>query len=245
VKASQQPESICTYLDWDSNFFACRIARANRTRLDITGLNELLDWCAVNRIDCLYFLADPDDPQTVRLAERNQFQLTDIRVTLERPLSEVSLVPSGAVARLARDEDINSLRLIAKKGHRDTRFYFDSHFDEAKCDLLYETWIEKSVQGFANAVLVAEVDRNPAGYITAHLREDGAQIGLLGVAEGHRGAGIGSNLVQQFLSWAAGAGAKKAFVVTQGRNIRAQRLYQRCGFVTASAQLWYHRWFGR
>ena len=30
-----------------------------------------------------------------------------------------------------------------------------------------------------------------------------------------------------------------------GRNLAAQRLYQRSGFVTASLQLWYHRWFLR
>jgi hypothetical protein len=32
-------------------------------------------------------------------------------------------------------------------------------------------------------------------------------------------------------------------VVTQGRNSKAQRLYERCGFLTRSVQLWYHRWF--
>jgi ribosomal protein S18 acetylase RimI-like enzyme len=33
-----------------------------------------------------------------------------------------------------------------------------------------------------------------------------------------------------------------ATVVTQGRNIASQRLYQKHGFVTQSIQLWYHRW---
>jgi hypothetical protein len=49
--------------------------------------------------------------------------------------------------------------------------------------------------------------------------------------------------VKHFLSWAAREDAKRAVVITQGRNVRAQRLYQRSGFVTASSQLWYHRWF--
>jgi RimJ/RimL family protein N-acetyltransferase len=45
------------------------------------------------------------------------------------------------------------------------------------------------------------------------------------------------------MSWFAGQDIKTVHVVTQGRNTRAQRLYQRCGFVTRSMELWYHRWF--
>jgi ribosomal protein S18 acetylase RimI-like enzyme len=35
----------------------------------------------------------------------------------------------------------------------------------------------------------------------------------------------------------------KVNVVTQGRNVRAQRLYQKSGFATDSVMLWYHKWF--
>jgi len=243
VKAAGKPESICTYLDWDSEFFARRIARANPKRLDQAALNELLRWCAANRIECLYLLADSDDPETAHLAETNQFLLADVRMTFERTIGEISLVPTSVVVRLAREEDLGALRAIAQRGHRDTRFYFDRHFDRAKCDLFYETWIENSFRGFAHVVLVAEVDRKPVAYITGHLRGNEAQIGLMGVSEGHQGIGLGSILVQHFLAWAAKEGAERATVITQGRNVRAQRLYQRQGFVTASCQLLYHRWF--
>jgi len=242
VKTAAEPEA-CKYLDWDSEFFACRIARANRRRLDPAALGALLDWCAANRIECLFFLADSDDAQTARLAEANQFLLADVRMTFERKVGESSVSSSDAVVRFAREEDLGALRAIAKTGHRDTRFYFDQHFDRAKCDLLYEAWIENSFRGFAQDVLVAEIDQKPVGYITIHLRGDEANIGLVGVAEGHQGVGLGSILVRHFLSWAARKGAERATVVTQGRNTRAQRLYQRNGFVTASFQLWYHRWF--
>jgi len=243
MKAADKPEPVCTYLDWDSEFFARRIARANRNRLDHSTLHELLGWCAENRVECLYFLADSDDPGTARLAESNKFLLVDVRMTFERPLREVSPVPASAVVRPAREEDVEALRAIARKAHRDTRFYFDPHFDRTKCDLLYETWIAKSVHGFASFVLVAEVDRKPVAYITSHLRGSEAQIGLTGVAEDRQGAGLGSLLVQHFLAQAAKQGAARATVVTQGHNVRAQRLYQCNGFVTASCQLWYHRWF--
>jgi GNAT superfamily N-acetyltransferase len=237
---------VCTCLEWDSKFFERRIARLNRPRLDDATLAETLAWCDTNRIDCLYFLADSDHPQTPRLAEANDFFLTDVRVTFERTLGQqehAHTAPDGV--RLAREGDLNVLHAIARTGHRDTRFYFDEHFDRTKCDLLYETWIENSFRGFAQAVLVAVVAETPAAYLTCHLRDQESQIGLVGVGASHQGKGLGTKLVQHFLSWSLERGAERATVVTQSRNLPARRLYQRNGFATASLQLWYHRWFAR
>lgn len=239
-------ETVCTYLEWDSNFFSVRIARSNRSRLDHATVAATLDWCGAQRIDCLYFLADSDHAETPRIAEKNLFQFTDVRVTLEQSLStNQSHAEDADGIRLAREEDLPALRRIASVTHRDTRFYFDEHFDRARCDFLYETWIENSFRGFAQAVLVAEVDQSPAAYLTCHLKGTETQIGLLGVSTSHQGKRLGTNLVKRFLAWSREQGAARASVVTQGRNLAAQRLYQHQGFVTASLQLWYHRWFAR
>jgi ribosomal protein S18 acetylase RimI-like enzyme len=32
-------------------------------------------------------------------------------------------------------------------------------------------------------------------------------------------------------------------VVTQGRNVLANRFYQKHGFILRSAECWYHKWF--
>jgi ribosomal protein S18 acetylase RimI-like enzyme len=47
------------------------------------------------------------------------------------------------------------------------------------------------------------------------------------------------------LDWFAQQQVDTVTVVTQGRNIAAQALYQRRGFITQSQQLWYHKWFRR
>ena len=220
--SAAEHESICTYLEWDSKFFELPIARLNRARLEDATVAEVLRWCTAKSIACLYFLADPDDPQTTRLAESNGFQLTDVRVVFERiPAHNEVAASVFEGVRLAREEDLGTLRAIARAGHRDTRFYFDKNFDRAKCDLLYETWIENSFRGFAQAVLVAEADGKPAAYLTCHLRGNESQIGLVGVGVNHRGQGLGTKLVEHFLAWSREQGVLRATVATQGRNLAA------------------------
>jgi dTDP-4-amino-4,6-dideoxy-D-galactose acyltransferase len=175
VRAGEELPSICTYLDWDSEFFGHRIARVNPRHLDHRSMSELLSWCSENRIECVYLLGDSDDPQTSRLVEANGFRLADVRIALEREVDEPRAALTSVLVRLGCEEDLEALRAIARTGHRDTRFYFDEHFDRTKCDQFYETWIEKSVGGYARVVFIAEVERKPVAYITGDLRGDQAQ----------------------------------------------------------------------
>ena len=110
---------------------------------------------------------------------------------------------------------------------------------------LYETWIRRSCEGYADAVLVAETGGGPAGYITCHLSGSppAGSIGLVGVGGDARGAGTGTTLVGAAIEWFQGRGVQEVSVVTQGRNLAAQRLYQRAGFRIQAVELWYHKWF--
>jgi dTDP-4-amino-4,6-dideoxy-D-galactose acyltransferase len=239
--------SICRYLDWDSEFFGVRVARLMASRLDPVTVESVLTWCGENSIQCLYFLADSGDAQTVRLAEDKGFRFVDIRVTLtsDTATSAASGIDHAvAVIRSSDVRDIPQLRMIARASHRDSRFYYDGHFPRQVCDALYETWIEKSCSGYADKVLVAESAEQPVGYITCHDEAQTAgRIGLVGVHADYQGLGIGRRLVTSALQFLAGRGVKRVGVTTQGRNDGAQRLYQRCGFATSSVELWYHRWF--
>ena len=69
-----------------------------------------------------------------------------------------------------------------------------------------------------------------------------AHIGLFGVHEDYSGQGLGKFLLNNVFNKLAAANIKKVFVVTQGRNYPAQRLYQSVGFKTFSTELWYHKW---
>jgi dTDP-4-amino-4,6-dideoxy-D-galactose acyltransferase len=235
----------CTLLDWDTNFFGFPIARVNGSQLNSTISENILRWCAENNIRCLYFLADADHPQTVRLAELHGFYLTDIRMELERRLEGISLPNETATGiRLAVGEDLPALLAIAGSAYQDSRFYHDGHFSGRQCDQLYRAWIENSLNGFAQVVLVLGNPGNPMGFITCNTSENSiGSISLLGVSSTSRGQGVGQKLIDASLAWFKKIGMLSVEVVTQGRNIAAQRLYQRNGFITKEMKLWYHKWF--
>ncbi|MEJ2210825.1 MAG: GNAT family N-acetyltransferase [Anaerolineae bacterium] len=246
----RQEPPPCRLLPWDTDFFGFRIARVQAPRLTPEGVEQIDTWCRQNNVRCLYFLAAAGEARTIRLAEENDFRLVDVRVTLsytapEQPGARPSPAAGDLDVRPATAADLPELARIARLAHGSTRFFADPGFSRRRSEQLYETWITNSCQGYADAVYVAKERSRPVGYISCHRDgETGAgRIGLTAVRAEARGRGIGQALVRQALDWFLTQGAREVAVVTQGSNRAAQRLYQRCGFLTDSVQLWYHKWY--
>lgn len=231
--------------EWDSAFFGRRIAEVEGGTLDDAAAADILAWCERERVDCLYFLADPE-PATIDTAERHGFRLVDVRLTLRRSIRDLE-PPTASPWRVrpARGDDLAALEALAAVSHGDSRFYADPRFGSDAASRLYRVWIRNSIEGWADDTLVltrADAE-TPLGYITGHRRGDAGQIGLLAVAAEARGAGAASALVTSLCAAYRDAGLDAMTVVTQGRNLDAQRLYQRRGFTSAALGLWYHRWW--
>jgi dTDP-4-amino-4,6-dideoxy-D-galactose acyltransferase len=247
---SANGSELAEVLPWDSEFWGFRIARATFHTLTRKRAQDVDGWCLDHAVRCLYFLARADDASTPRAAEAWGSRFVDIRMTFgqRRPLA---LSESRSAAEITptirpnRPEDLPLLARISRQSYQDSRFYYDGGFPRDRCDLLYETWIANSCRGYADLVLVAELADEPAGFITCHLDREhqGGRIGLVGVSRHAQGQGLGHSLVGEALRWLWLQGARQATVVTQGRNTSAQRLYERCGFVTDAVELWYHQWY--
>lgn len=240
----------CRLLDWDTAFFGFRIGRVQGDSLVQEKVDKINDWCRYNDIKLIYFLAGSNDAITTRIAEDNGFRLVDVRMTLAVKIPSIFFAsrapPAFMVAvRLSLREDTEILGRIARESHKDSRFFFDENIPLHLSKSLYETWIKRSCEDYADAVLVAELNDKPVGYVSCHLCEEQGigNIGLIGVSKSERGKGIGQALVKNALEWFAERGIEEITVVTQGRNRTAQRLYQRFGFLTQEVQLWYHKWY--
>ena len=226
-------------LEWDTAFFGFPIARVRGNTLSAESARQIEAWCADRSVRCVYLLCDAGDAATIRAAEDDGYRPADVRLTF-RWETAAGFPESVAPARPAQPADIPALEAISRECYQETRFYNDPGFPREKVVALYETWIRRSVEGWADAVLVTEDRKGPAGYVTCH--RDGWRIGLVGVSARARGQGAGRTLVGGALEWFRDAGAPEVFVPTQGANLAAQRLYRRCGFATRSVQLWFHKW---
>lgn len=245
--------ALCELLAWDTDFFGCRIARVLGDTLHKNQGRLIDDWCRNNRVHGLYFLARADDPATIQAAEQAGFELTDIRVTFDHPISDSNSPThffhpdsNGTVIRPVQPQDLPHLQALARLNHNETRFFNDPHFPRHRAAELYSNWITQEVLGRAEMCFVAASEINqPQGYISCHLNppEKQGQIGLIGVDLEVRGRGIGKRLVQAALNWYRDHAAQNVMVITQGKNLSAQRLYQKCGFLTQNLQIWYHKWY--
>lgn len=231
-------------LPWDSNHFGFPIGRLLPTSVSDAELLDATRTADLSGIRCLYWLSDPDDSQ-VALGESAGFKVVDVRVELAANVgSRAPDRDEATTLREAGESDLVALKSLASRSHRNTRFYTDGSFPTDRADALYGTWIEKSFKDPRQDVLTSGPVGEPSGYIAFGISEDGnGEIGLVAVADSHRGKGLGSALVSSAVGRLARQGIDHVSVVTQGANQAAHRLYNALGFSERGRLVWLHRWF--
>ena len=241
-------KQLIDFLQWDSAHFGRRIARATSRQADMDSCEILLRACRDEAIECLYFLTEASDQATIAALQSHGFEFVDIRLALSAQYSMLrpAALAEGIRIRLGAERDLDQLLPIAGASFGQSRFYVDARFGRDRATAMFQIWLRKSFAGEPGAaVIVAEHEGAAVGFVTCHLHKPPGEgnIGLVGVAESARGLGCASGMIQQAGRWFAGQDVERLNVVTQGRNVAAQRLYQRNGFVTRSVELWFHKWF--
>lgn len=237
-------------LAWDTKHFKKNIARVNCACLTPSIITYVNRVCAEKKIETIYYLADISDSTSSQLAELSEFHMKDIRVTMSRKIKEGrtrSKIKTGTwKISKAKKSDLNSMRKISRNAYTASRFYHDDAFSKPRVEDLYLKWMEQSVSTKEQFAYIARDSKSVAGYITCKVISDHKlEIVLVNVAETYRGQGVGELLMRTVVNKHLIAKGDEATIVTQGRNIAAQRLYQKCGFYTNMMQIWYHKTFSR
>jgi dTDP-4-amino-4,6-dideoxy-D-galactose acyltransferase len=242
----EAPDALWRPVDWDERVFGLRTARIVPTTLTRDRAAAILAEIRSSRAAVVHLLLESDDDVSVRVAEEHGFHLVDVRVTLRWRASDAPLAgpPAGLLIRRGVPEDFAALEATARTSYEKSRYYHDPRYPKDRCGELYAHWLSWSLGGGADCVLVAGREGAAAGYVTCHGKpgEGDGSIGLVGVDAASRGAGVASALVGAAQAWFRDVPLPGAIVVTQGRNVEAQKVYERAGFRAHRVQLWYHLW---
>lgn len=231
--------SLVEQLKWDSDFFRLPIGRV-RSGASASDIADAVREADKGKLRCVYLCVAAADDRLLAEAQRLGFLVRDIRVTLEGPLPSVA--PESNRVEPAGPSAFDGLAAIARERFQTTRFFADPRFDRDRCRELYAAWLRRGLEPSADRItLIAE---NNQGFVVCRFNRlaQRGEIELIGVTEDAEGQGIGDALI---------CGAKARFArerlvfisaVTQGRNVAAQRFYERHGLRTQEVALWLHRW---
>jgi ribosomal protein S18 acetylase RimI-like enzyme len=258
----------CRDVPWETDVIGHRTASVGSliVRPDADGKSEALDGllagvierAAAEGTEYLSCKVHADDAPAIHALERQGFLLMDTLLDYVCDLAGEGAVglaapplPQGAVLRPAEESDRDELMAVARACFRDYfgRVHSDERIPRDRATRMYEQWIPASYGGWADWMLVAELDGRIAGY--SIWRRPQALEERLGIPLGHYSIGAvhpdfsGRGLFRAL----TGAGmrlfdglARYLEGPTHAANLPVQRAYARLGWRIGDVRHSFHRW---
>lgn len=238
---------LINLLDFDSKIFGFPMAAINASTLTPEIIALIEKEAKENQIRFLQYLCACDDLENIHQAEAAGFHFIDIRYTLQKKLSSTDMVvnnKAGIDFGLATPAHIPAIIEMSGDLYQDFRYYVDKNFPREKVDAFYHTWLSNAVHGKHDHLCYCLfIDGKPIGYCTIRFTDSQtASLGLFGITKEHQRKSLGNYLLQMTCVDLFKKGYTTVNVVTQGKNIGAQRTYQGLGFKTLSLEVWLHKW---
>jgi len=229
-------------LPWDTACFGFPTARL-RAGLGSDALKDALAASRAAGIELAYWSTLPDDKAGSAAAAALGGTRVDERLLyLLEPVSGADGKPGFIVEAHGKGWD-SALEELAPQAGMYSRFRVDPRFPPDRFQALYREWMRKSLSGErADAVLAVPGAEGPDGFVTLAARAGEGSIGLIAVAPGSRGKGLGSELMRAASAWFMERKCARATVVTQAANAEACALYERHGYRVARRETVFHFW---
>ncbi len=161
----------------------------------------------------------------------------------------LSAANESCILREAQNSDTAVLGNLIRRTHRHSHFFNDPYFEHYARDGLFPAWIENSVQGGMDLVLVAEERGTPVGFascllsrgLTPFIDHDVGVLDFVAVDPSVQGRGIGSRLLHAAFAWLF---ERVPFLElrTMIDNVGALSLYTKLGLAVLSGDHHYHYW---
>ena len=229
------------FLDWDTKFFSFKVAQLTANKLYVLDFKKKLKLLKKMKIKLLQYKCNINDLKNINAAQKNNFKYVDLRIQYKKKI-KLNIDKKKYLISIAQKKDISTLKKKFATRFNFTRYYTDDNFKKNKILKFYKNWIERSVKGqFDNYTLLMKEKNKIIGFCTLTERSnDTVIIGLVSVVKSQNNYGL--NLIKGVENFLYLKGFKKLYVVTQGRNHQAQKLYDKCFFKIDKVECYYHLW---
>jgi len=230
-------------LNWDTDFFGFKTVRILPHRLERQQLAEVLSSLHADSIKLAYWASDEEvNYNTGSMGGLLVDRKTTFAISL-RTLQPDTFIATDRVESYQPNIPQSEILILAEQAGAYSRFARDPSFPHEKFVALYHEWMRKCInRDLAREILIIREKDRVAGMVTLGEKEGKGDIGLIAVDQAFQGKGYGEMLVRAAQTWFINQGYKLAQVVTQGDNLPACRLYQKCGYEVSRVEYFYHFW---
>ena len=233
-------------LDLDSEIFGFPVARIIPDKLSQGKLERVISSLKKENVQLAYWASNPNDEESQQAARLHHGFVADKKVTFVVDIGQMperSASIDWDIKEYADNLPSTEMEILAIQIGKYSRFGVDPRIPEDKLIDMYKRWIRNSVnRQVADAVFVARQSGKVVGMVTVGKKNERGDIGLMAVDPGVRGGNLGVALVSAAQAWARRKGFRFAQVVTQGENIAACKLYEKCGYHIDKIEIFYHFW---
>lgn len=225
-------------LDWDSQFFGCKIARISSNISQKDYQQAILELYG-EAVDLAYFNSPFELKETAYYSVLKIDEMVELSKELKLKKKFHSKVKFFDQAK-ATPEMKEQVKRIAQQ----SRFYFDDNIEKSKVYELYDIWLDKSVnKKTADAVLVYEDSAEVKGFATIKRNNNGTGIiPLMGVDANSEGKGISFMLMEAIETYLLENNCSVLKSTTQAKNLKALKVYERFGIQCKKGYSINHLW---
>lgn len=220
------------YLRWDTENFGFKVGRVESSNgFDIDSLHLEM---SKGQYKLVYLISD------LKIEGLNLFY--DTKLVYNRRNIQPEFKNCKCVKSIKGEPLTDKLVQLAITSGSFSRYHIDKQFPDHKFEMLYSLWLKNSLYtDYATDVLAYFKEEEPVGILTYKIDKSKATIGIISVDSHFRGLGIGSKLMNSFISKLPKS-IKDIDVVTQGINISACHYYEKNGFKISYKRYLYHVW---
>ncbi len=171
----------------------------------------------------------------------DKFLLADQKVVYSQTIKAHPEHHSENIISLLGEPMTKDLLQLSYESGKYSRYHLDGNFSPSVFETLYRLWMERSLSGdIATDVLAYQDNGQVLGMLTYKGNKEEVDVGIVAVNPHVSGKGVGSKLMQDFLSrFNVGT---KICVATQKCNTVACHYYEKNGFQQENITNIYHIW---